>query len=212
MVGRTWVFGYGSLVDLERLAGFLGRELTPEDVAFGHLLGYRRAWNLATDNRLDLPGYKRYLDPETGERPEVFVTFLNLRQVEAVERGAEDNRGRPRVNGVAFRVTEGELRRIRSRERNYRLTEVTELWRPEASNHTPGRELPGRILTSLGKPEAEARFREGRATDRAVIRTSYRRLVHEAFRQRGGTWWDEYRATTDPPDVPERELVRVDRA
>lgn len=202
----TWIFGYGSLVDLGRLAPFLGRELAPKDVAFGHLHGYRRAWNLATDNRLDLPGYKMYLDPVTGERPEVFVTFLNLRRVAPSGVGPQGNGSEQRVNGVAFRVTPKELQKIRDRERNYRLTEVTESWRAEER----GRELPGRLLTSLGKPEALARFHEGWATQRAVIRTSYRQIVHEAFRQRSEAWWSQYRATTDSPAVPERELVRVD--
>jgi cation transport regulator ChaC len=192
----TWVFGYGSLVDLRRLAVFLGRELTPEDIAHGHLQGFRRTWNVATDNRLDLPGYKMYLDPETGERPEVFVTFLNLRPVVSGEE----------VNGIALRVTERELARIRDREHNYRLAEVTDRWRPEDS----GRELPGRLVTSLGRPEAEARFREGRQTGRAVVRSHYRRLVHSAYGQRGRTWWEQYCSTTDAPGIAERALERVE--
>ena len=195
---RQWVFGYGSLVDLERLAVFLGRELPPEEVVFGRLRGFRRTWNVATDNRLDLPGYKIYLDPETGEQPAAFVTFLNLRRVANEEA----------VNGVAFRVSEEELERIQGRERNYRLTEVTRHWQPEGAD----RGRPGRLLTSLGRPEARARFAEGRKSGRAVVRPSYRQIVHGAFRNRGRGWWREYRATTDPPDVPERALERVELA
>ena len=61
----TFVFGYGSLV---RRPGGIPC----------HLLGHRRAWNVAMDNRRTIPGYKYYVDPETGERPPVRVTFLNL--------------------------------------------------------------------------------------------------------------------------------------
>lgn len=199
----TWVFGYGSLVDRERLALFLGRELAPEDLAFGRLRGFRRTWNVATDNRLDLPGYKMYLDPETGERPEIYVTFLNLRPVAD---GSRPLANRGAVNGVAFRVREGELERIRDRERNYRLTDVTGLWVSEET----GRAHPDRVLTSLGRPEAEERFRRGRRAGRAVVRAHYRQQVHDAFGSRGGSWWEEFRRTTDPPGIPERALERVE--
>lgn len=198
----TWIFGYGSLVHLARLEEFLGRALGPEDFAFGRLDGFRRAWNVATDNRLDLPGYKMYLDPATGERPEVFVTFLNLRQVTDTTAATE----MMAVNGLAFQVSAEELGRIRERERNYRLVEVTGHWRPEE----PGRQLPGRLLTSLGRPEAEKRFLEGRQIGRAVVRSHYRRIVHAAFGSRGEGWREEYEATTDPPEIPERELERVE--
>ena len=61
----TFVFGYGSLVR------------RPDGIPC-HLLGHRRAWNVAMDNRRTIPGYKYYVDPETGERPPVRVTFLSL--------------------------------------------------------------------------------------------------------------------------------------
>lgn len=217
-MGGTWVFGYGSLADVERLERFLGRRLAPEEVVFGRLRGYRRSWNVATDNRLDLPGYKMYLDPKTGERPEVYVTFLNLRPV-ADGSGAVSNpevANGAAVNGVAFRVSEDDLDRIRARERNYRLIEVTGHWISESTGGGParrGRSEPGpphRILVSVGRPEAVERFREGRQAGRAVVRTGYRRQVHAAFRSRGGAWWKEFRRTTDPPGIPERDLERVE--
>ena len=46
------------------------------------------------DNRRTIPGYKYYVDPDTGERPPVHVTFLNIYPA------AEG-----RVNGIAFPVT-----------------------------------------------------------------------------------------------------------
>lgn len=75
------------------------------------------------DNRVAIPGYKRYLDPETGEPPPLMVTFLNL-----VEDGAGE------VNGVVFR---GDLALLDRRERQYVRREVDSgLWayvgRPEA--------------------------------------------------------------------------------
>ena len=37
------------------------------------LHGHRRRWGVAMDNAVDLPGYKAYVDPATGERPAVHV-------------------------------------------------------------------------------------------------------------------------------------------
>ena len=58
------VFGYGSLV--------------VEGAEPYTLRGWRRTWGVAMDNRLVIPGYKVYEDPETGERPPVVVVFLDL--------------------------------------------------------------------------------------------------------------------------------------
>src|SRR3954452_9313466 len=78
-----FVFGYGSLVEALDAGG-----------RAAHLDGYRRRWQVAMDNSRDLPGYKYYVDPRTGERPRVFVAFLDL---------APDPRAR--VNGVLFPAT-----------------------------------------------------------------------------------------------------------
>lgn len=195
MSAHPWIFGYGSLAALEPLARWLGRPLEAGDRRWGRLRGFRRAWNVATDNSVDRPGYKAYLDPSTGERPALQVTFLNLRR-----------RPGAAVNGLAFRVSEEELERVRDRERNYHLTEVTGRLEPLEDPLPPGTTL----WTSLGRPAAEARFRHGRDQGTAVVRRDYRALVHRAFRSRGEGWWRQYRASTDPPAVSERELRRVE--
>jgi hypothetical protein len=66
------------------------------------------------DNSVDLPGYKYYVDPETGERPALFVTFVNV--VEADDR----------VRGVAFELDD--LAALDARERNYQRRRVGDLW------------------------------------------------------------------------------------
>src|SRR3954451_15812108 len=99
----AFVFGYGSLVR------------RPDGLPC-NLLGHRRAWNVAMDNRRTIPGYKYYVDPDTGERPPVRVTFLNLYPA------AED-----RVNGVGFPVTADERDELGRRERTYDPTAVTRL-------------------------------------------------------------------------------------
>ena len=128
--GGDQVFGYASLLtDVWRP----GDELAV-------LRGYRRTWNVATDNTRTLPGYKIYLDPLSGERPPVFVTFLNL--VPDTESS---------VAGVLFSVDQTALATLDLRERNYRRADV--------SSQIEG-PVSGRVWTYLGSPEAEARFAE----------------------------------------------------
>ena len=185
----SWIFGYGSLVHLPRLARFLERPaLPPRDVVFCRLEGFRRTWGVAMDNRLDIPGYKHYREPMGGTRPAVYVTFLDLRR-----------RAGSAVNGVAFRVEDHELERIRRREGNYELSEVTD---------SLSRPLDGPVLTSLGLPAARDRYRTGRAQGRAVVRLSYHQTVLDGFRRLGPNALAEYRASTDPPEVP---LIPLER-
>ena len=83
------------------------------------------------DNTLDLPGYKHYVDAETGERPAVCVAFLDL---------VPDPSSA--VNGVVFPVAD--LAALDDRERNYERREVQ----------------PG-VWAYLGTEAARARFERG---------------------------------------------------
>ena len=65
------------------------------------------------DNTRDLPGYKHYIDPETGRRPAIYVTYLDL---------ARDDEATTR--GVVFPVDPPALEELDRRERNYRRSEV----------------------------------------------------------------------------------------
>jgi hypothetical protein len=121
------VFAYGSLV--RDLAG--GEQLVRRAA---HLRDHRRAWNVAMDNSLTLPGYKYYLDAEDRSRPEVFVTFLNLLPAPG-----------HRVNGMLVPVDAAELVELDRRERNYERREVTASIEPVAE---------GRVWSYFGKPDA----------------------------------------------------------
>jgi hypothetical protein len=94
---RHLVFGYGSLA-------------TPgQRQAVLH--GYRRVWNVAMDNTRDLPGYKYYVDAETGERPAVMVAFVNIEPHDGSE-----------VKGSLIEVDD--LAALDARERNYQRIRV----------------------------------------------------------------------------------------
>jgi len=177
-----FVFGYGSL---------LSRDRSParSSALPAHLDGYRRSWNIAMDNMVDLPGYKYYRDP-TGNRPPLFVTFLNL--VAAAGH---------RVNGIVFEVTADDLRELDDRERNYARRDVTDDVTDTSS---------GKVWTYVGTADARQRYESGLVRGRAVISRAYYDAVLRDFASLGADAVAEYTASTDPPACPIRELERMD--
>src|SRR3954447_26898490 len=123
----AFVFGYGSLMG--------------DGSKRAHLRGFRRVWNVAMDNRVTIPGYKYYVDPD-GSRPAVYVTFLNLVPGEGVD-------------GV---VVDAHLDVLDARDRSY-----------AADAGSAATDFPGRVYASLGLAEAVERFEAARRQGRAVV-------------------------------------------
>jgi hypothetical protein len=142
------------------------------------------------DNTRTLPGYKYYVDPRTGDRPGVFVVFLDI---------APEPSGR--VNGLMFDVAGEELGVLDRRERNYGRVDVT------AALTKP---VDGAVWAYSGTPEARERFRHGLRTGRAVISREYYEQVLMGFGELGSNAAAEFRALTDAPPCPIVELRRVD--
>jgi len=182
-VSEQYVFAYGSL--LRDLGGSLEERLEP-----CRLRDHRRAWNVAMNNTLTLPGYKFYLSAADSSRPAVFVTFLNLVPAD----------GR-HVSGVLFAVDDEELAVLDKRERNYNRRDVTGL----IDGHRAER-----VWTYIGKPEAEQRFALGAREDRAVIDRTYLASVRAGFQLIAADALEEFDATTDPHGCPVLELRRVE--
>jgi cation transport regulator ChaC len=134
------VFGYGSLS-----AEAAGVECCLHD--------HRRDWGVAMDNRETIPGYKIYLDAETGERPAVEVAYLSI-----------DPAPGQRVDGVAFAVTDEELAALDARERNYVRHDVSDL--VDAA-------LGGRIWAYVGSAAGRLRLARGRRRGTAVVARGY---------------------------------------
>jgi cation transport regulator ChaC len=175
----VFVFGYGSLL---RHAG----EGEPPEGIPCRLRGFRRAWNVAMDNRRTIPGYK-YYESAAGGRPEVFVTFVNiLREPEAV------------VNGLAFEVSAEVLAALDRREFSYARTDVT-AW-VEA-------DLGGPAFAYLGRCAARSRFETGRRGGRAVVSRAYVDGLRAGFDAHG--MLEEFDATTEAHGLPVRELRQI---
>ncbi len=171
------MFGYGSLVAVT----------APEDRAVPAVLrGHRRGWTTAMDNADAIPGYKRYVDPRTGLAPDVCVAFLDVRP----HPGGT-------VNGVCRPVDTAALAALDHRERNYDRVDVSALIDGVA----------GRVWTYRGSAAGRAR-RDGALPDgRLVVARAYVELVEAAFTAAGPDALRAYRATTDPPGCPARELI-----
>jgi hypothetical protein len=142
-----YVFGYGSLVAQGGWACALR--------------GHRRGWGVAMDNARTIPGYKYYVDADTGERPEVFVAFLDVQP-------ADESDG---ANGLVFPVTAKEMAVLDHRERNYDRVDVTDLIDPP-----PG---GGRVWTYAGSAEGRERRERGLAAGTLVVSAEYARSVVE---------------------------------
>jgi hypothetical protein len=140
------------------------------------------------DNTVDIPGYKYYVDPQTGERPAVYVVYLDVwpRHVSA-------------VNCVA--LEEPALDGIDTRERNYERREVT------GSVYPP---VGGRAWAYFGTEAARERFERGCAEGTAVVQREYLEGVRAGFARLGPKELAKFDASTDPPPVPIRSLRRVD--
>src|SRR3954471_16996025 len=109
------------------------------------------------DNTRDLPGYKYYVDPETGERPAIFVAYVDL----APDPGA-------RTTGIKFAVDAEALEALDRRERNYERVEVAD-----------------GIWAYMGTEAARERFERGRKNGTAVVALGYYEAVAEGLAQIG---------------------------
>jgi hypothetical protein len=142
------------------------------------------------DNRVTAPGYKHYLEPDTGSRPEVFVTFLNLARVDG-----------EKVNGTLIRVESHNLEGLDDRERNYDRCEITDhIVEP----------IDGRVWTYIGSTEGRRRYEEGVEAGSAVVDQAYYEAVNSSFRSLGDRDLVEFEETTDAPSVPVVRLKRID--
>jgi hypothetical protein len=155
-----------------------------------HAAGLRRTWNVAMDNRQTLEGYKYYLEADTGARPSVFVTFLNLVE----DLGTT-------VNGVVLPVPRAAIESLDRRERNYDRVDVTDrIVEP----------VGGSVWAYVGSIAAGQRYEEGLRQGAAVVDSSYYESVRGHFRSLGNCCFRDFLASTDEPACPIRRLRRVD--
>jgi gamma-glutamylcyclotransferase (GGCT)/AIG2-like uncharacterized protein YtfP len=171
------LFVYGSLV---------GEAARCSRVA--ELRGFRPCWGVAMDNTQTVPGYKYYLD-ENGDRPDVFVAFLDVQP---------DRTGS--VTGRCAPVRAEDLRRLDRRERNYERVDVTDAIVDPL----------GRTWMYVGSPSGRRRLSRAREAGRAVISREYFDRVEAGFRALGPNEYAGFRDSSALDGLPIRDLVRID--
>lgn len=182
------MFAYGSLVSPPGRTPGRGWS---EHGFVADLLGFRRGWGVAMDNRRDLLGYKYYTDAR-GRRPQVFVAFLDV---------LPSARADDAVNGLCVPVDDLLLAELDRRERNYDRLDVSERVRVDSADDV-------RVWTYAGSAEGRERLRHGLAVGAAVIDAHYLQGVADGFARLGE---DEHRAcapSLDPGDLPVVPLRR----
>jgi hypothetical protein len=172
-----FVFGYGSLA---------------ADLAGGHaaeLRGYRRAWGVAMDNAVDVPGYKHYRLRSDASRPAVCVAFLDV----FADAGAT-------TGGVCVPVAAADLPALDHRERNYDRVDVT-------AAVTPAR---GTVWAYVGTESGRERLRRARERGSAVVSRDYLERTRASFAARGAAALAEFERTAAVGDLPVWELDRIE--
>jgi len=180
------VFGYASLVAL------------PESTAVpGRLRGFRRRWGAAMNNWEGGDAVKRFIDPETGERPRIRVAYLDIYE----DAGCA-------VNGLALPVDRERLDALDAREVNYERVELTAAFEPAgAAGPLPG---SSRVFAYLGLPEARERCRLGAERGDVFVSRDYAAGVRRAFAGLAPGALAEFDRTTDSLPFPERNLRVVE--
>jgi hypothetical protein len=176
MSHAQYLFGYGSLA---------------ADLAGGHvaeLLGYRRCWGVAMDNRVDVRGYKHYRLRSDGSRPPVFVAFFDVvADADAVTRG------------VCVPVQAADLPAIDRRERNYDRVEVTNAVAAAR----------GTVWAYVGTSTGRGRLQRAREGGSAVVSRDYLERTRAAFAALGAAALAEFERTAALDGLPVWELERL---
>jgi hypothetical protein len=196
-MGRTAVFAYGSLVNAESAARTLGRP-AEGGLHLAELVGWRRRWSQARDNRTC---EKTFARTDSGEVPQ-HVLGLNIERVDLSSHSEEKStRG---ANGVLIAVSEEELARLDVREMRYDRVDVTA--DVSSLGALPSNPTYDCVVTYVAK---EAHFSPAPPDD-AVILAPYLVAVEAAFASLGEDQLGHYRETTDEPpvEVIDATLVR----
>jgi hypothetical protein len=185
---KEFVFGYGSLVaaDVAPTRAFRATGFVTD------LRDCRRCWGVAMNNRVNVPGYKYYLD-EYGDRPDIYVAFLDLKPAPGHS-----------VNGVCLPVDRDQLALLDDRERNYVRRDVTALCA------LLGHDL--RVWAYVGSPAGRRRFTTARSAGGAVVDRTYLEAVRNAFARLGPSEYGACASSLDPAGLPVLSLTRHDLA
>jgi hypothetical protein len=173
-----YIFGYGSLMHPRSLSRALGRDVEPAELRLVRVTGLRRDWGLR-----DVV-HSRKLGRN------INAAFLDVRPLPGAW-----------VNGTLVSVSAAEQAKIRLREKNYDVLNITSQVEEELG-------VGDVVLTSAGK----AQHREPAAGLEEFAMRRYMRLIDEALGLLGQSAVGDFAQSTDAVTVPllDGEYVFVD--
>ncbi len=181
--GVSYVFGYGSLVEMNEPVTLGGRLCRPVP---GRLHGFRRRWGVAMNNGEATEMEKHFVDPETGEKPRIHVAYLDIEECEGGT-----------VNGLAIPVDAQRLAELDVREINYLRLDVSAVFEPA---------LPSAVYAYRGTDAARERCLLEEPDAPVYVSRDYVAAIRRAFAALGEDALEEYDRTTQPLSFPERHL------
>ncbi len=98
-----YIFGYGSLINLDSLAKTIERKVSKSEIIPTILFGYSRIWN-----------YKA----------KVFSENL-IKNIDAVYLNLMESKNK-QVNGIIFKISDIELEKLKIREKHYTLVNISD--------------------------------------------------------------------------------------
>lgn len=184
MPGKTYIFGYGSLVNPEDAAQTLGH--TVKLIYPVKLRGWIRDWSVVVDNTATL---RKFTLTDTDGIPN-YVIALNVRKREGNELPSDPN-------GVLIEVTEQDLEMLDGRESHYERVDVTK----DISTAVDGKVYTYTGLKSYMYAQNYA------AASEVILPESYMSLVETSFASLGPEMLKQYRTSTLVTTLPIRPSV-----
>jgi hypothetical protein len=173
-----YVFGYASLTSRASMSSTLGHDVNPSHIVPAQLSGWRREWNVGSDN-------------ESHPEREILNDDGSIFRGVVAVMGVEQGRPEDRCNGAAFVVNTEDLAKLDRRERNYRRVDVTQAISFKGMPHGCV------VFTYVPLTKAVERLDRARQDRRPVaVRAQYVEQIEEGFAQLGAGELDDYRRTT----------------
>jgi hypothetical protein len=170
--GQTALFGYGSLCSIASLERTLGRNYDGPFVRC-EVEGWRRSWDVGMPNRAF------YFDSPAGRVYPEHILYLNVTR----EPGSL-------LNGTLFLVNNAELKQFDGREWIYDRHRITDQLRGVTVEG-------GDAYLYVAKSEYVIKGAE--SPNHAAIRSTYIRILEDAFRDLGPEFRAAYQKSTDDP-------------
>ncbi len=163
---NKYIFGYGSLLDLNSMKSALGRHIDRDHLLSGTVIGYQRKWSAVEIVKLD------------NSNINIRAVFLDIQR-----------RKNSKTNGVLIKVSENEINRLQRREKNYNCIDISDDIKIYNENN-----LCGQVYTFTSKKEF--RLRPDSTENDNFVMSHYEEKVLHAARCMGTEFYAEYIETT----------------